>query len=185
MKILTFLLLNCLCCIPGITNAQSKTQNQKSKLQAELISEKEVGEFPYFPAPENYTYKEIKARDFEEKYFFNSSKSVNVVEGKYFKATIFPKSSTTFNVSFLLNYYKKLIDTYNGKVVYTGLIPDGARIMINKENPAFAKDLYDPMPYSYKQFLIKTKEANIWVELIYGINADLVDFTVVREEVKR
>jgi hypothetical protein len=66
--------------------------------------------------------------------------------------------------------------------VYSGSIPNKASKLIYEEKPPYIKDLYDAIPYQYKQYLIKTKEANIWIEIIYGLNAQQMDFTVMREE---
>jgi len=151
----------------------------------DTISEKDLGVFPYFETPEFYKFSGPKTKTFEVKYIFNDSGNVCSVEGKYFHATIMNTEKTEFNETFIVNFYQKLIVRQGAKVVYSGGLPSKAYSLIAKERPAYIKDLYDAIPYNYKQYLIRTREANIWIELIHGLNANLVDFTVVREEITK
>lgn len=166
--------------VPALSNNMHPFLNQK-----DTISEKDLGEFPYFAIPELYKFSGPKTKTFEVKYIFNDSGNVRLTEGKYFHATIMNTEKTEFNETFVVNFYQKLMATQGGKMVYSGGLPNKAYSLIKKESPAYVKDLYDAFPYTYKQFLIRTREANIWVELIHGLNANQVDFTVIREEISK
>lgn len=182
MKNLLYMMVLSIFFVSETTFAQSNSKQEN--VANDTISEKELGEFPYFNAPEYYQFAATKTKQFEEKYFFDDAKNVNTVEGKYFHTTIFAQNGVEFNETFVVNFYKKLISQLGGKLVYSGGLPKNAYTMIEKENPAYVKDLYDAIPYTYKQYFIQTKEANIWIELIHGLNAYQIDFTVMREEIK-
>lgn len=182
MKNLLYIMVLSIFFVSEITYAQSNSKQET--ITKDTVSENDLGEFPYFKAPESYKFAATKTKQFEEKYFFDDAKNANIIEGKYFHATIFAQEGVEFNETFVVNFYKNLISKFGGKLVYSGGLPNKAYTMIEKENPAYVKDLYDAVPYNYKQFFIRTKEANIWIELIHGLNAYQIDFTVMREEMK-
>ena len=145
------------------------------------VSDKELGQFPYLKAPEGYKFSGDINRQQEEKYFFHSDSLVKKVSGKYFHTTIFP-SGNAFEDTFIVNHYAKDIEKLGGVQIYSGGLPNAAGELINKEKPAYAEDMYDPMPYKYKQFLINTKTEKIWIELCHGLNSNQVDLTVMLEK---
>ena len=61
-------------------------------------------------------------------------------------------------------------------------LDSSAAKMIDANEPAFVKDLYDPRPYRFRQFLVRTPEANIWIEVGYGYNAEMLDLSVIEEK---
>lgn len=122
-------------------------------------------------------------KNLEEKYFFTNNNAAKTVQGNYFHTTIFNNSGTEFNDTFAVLNLQKQIEKLGAKLYYTGGINDVAKKMINQNKPAYINDIYDPMPYRYKQFLLKTKEANYWFEIIHGLNANQIDLTVMREEI--
>ncbi|MFD2288060.1 hypothetical protein GJU39_17080 [Pedobacter petrophilus] len=142
------------------------------------VSDKELGQFPYLKAPEGYKFSGDTNRQLEEKYFFHSDSLVQKVSGKYFHTTIFP-SGTSFEDTFIVKQYTKDIEELGGVQIYAGGLPNAARELIDKEKPAYAEDMYDPMPYKYKQFLINTKKEKIWIELCHGLNSNQIDLTVM------
>lgn len=141
------------------------------------------GDFPYLSAPESYQYSSKKTKEFEEKYFFYNDSLVHKVEGKYYHARIFPKENVEFSNTYIVNNYKKAIEKAGGVEIYSGWLPNKAGALISKEQPSYTEDIYDIYPYKYKQFIIRTPKENIWIELIHGLNANMVDFTVVSEKV--
>jgi hypothetical protein len=146
------------------------------------LSEKELGEFPYFKIHDSHKAANAKTKKYEEKYFFCVSATVNSIEGKYYHATVYAKEGEAYNEALVINHLRKQITPFKAVSVYSGSIPNKASKLIYEEKPPYIKDLYDAIPYQYKQYLIKTKEANIWIEIIYGLNAQQMDFTVMREE---
>lgn len=145
------------------------------------VSDKDLGQFPYLKAPEGYKFSGDIDRQQEEKYFFHSDSLVQKVSGKYFHTTIFP-SSNAFEDTFVVNHYTKDIEKLGGVQIFSGGLPNAAGQLINKEKPAYAEDMYDPMPYKYRQFLINTKTEKIWIELCHGLNSNQIDLTVMREK---
>ncbi|MGJ1264827.1 hypothetical protein [Sphingobacterium spiritivorum] len=147
------------------------------------LFKQEVGEFPYLSAPSGYRHGDEKQKTLEEKYFFYNDSLVRKVSGQYFHTTVFQQGDV-FEDTYLVNAYKKAIGKLGGVEFYSGGLPASAGDLIDKENPAYVADMYDPRPYKYKQFLIRTSKENIWIELCHGLNANQIDLTVVREEVE-
>lgn len=145
------------------------------------VSSQEVGEFPYLPAPTGYRHTDEKEKSLEEKFFFYNDSLVRKVSGEYFHTTVFQQGDV-FEDTYVVSEYKKAIEKLGGVEIYSGGLPAPAGELIDKENPAYVSDMYDPRPYKYKQFLIRTPKEYIWIELCHGLNANQIDLTVVREE---
>ncbi|MEZ0450894.1 hypothetical protein ACR78Z_13195 [Sphingobacterium thalpophilum] len=146
------------------------------------VSTSEVGEFPYLSAPLGYRHAGEKTKFLEEKYFFYNDSLIRKVSGQYYYTSVF-KEGDVFEDTYLVSEYKKVIENLGGVEFYSGGLPASASELLDKEQPAYVSDMYDPRPYKYKQFLIRTPESNIWIELCHGLNANQVDLTVVKEEV--
>lgn len=144
------------------------------------VTTQDIGEFPYLSAPSGYRYAKDKQKTLEEKYFFYNDSLVRKVSGQYFHTTVNPEGDV-FEDTYLVNAYKKAIEKLGGVEFYSGGLPAAADKLINTENPAYVADMYDPRPYKYKQFLIRTAKENIWIELCHGLNANQVDLTVLKE----
>lgn len=144
------------------------------------VSTMDLGTFPYLTAPDKYKYSGDIKKQLEEKYFFYNDSLVRKVSGAYFHTTIF-SAGDVFEDTFVVLEYRKAIEKLGGIEVYSGGIPAAAAELINKEQPAYVSDMYDPIPYKYKQFLIRTPKDNIWIELCHGLNAQQIDLTVVKE----
>ena len=145
------------------------------------LTTQEVGEFPYLSAPSGYRHSGDKQKTLEEKYFFYNDSLVRKVNGQYYYTTVFQQGEV-FEDTYVVNEYEKAIEKLGGVEFYSGGLPALADKLIDKENPAYVSDMYDPRPYKYKQFLIRTSKENIWIELCHGLNANQVDLTVVKEE---
>ncbi|MDR2281763.1 MAG: hypothetical protein LBE37_01060 [Sphingobacterium sp.] len=144
------------------------------------ISTIDLGDFPYLTAPDKYKYSGDTKRQLEEKYFFYNDSLVRKVNGEYFHTTIFP-TGDAFEDTFVVSEYTKAIEKLGGVEVYSGGLPVAAAELIDKEKPVYVSDMYDPRAYKYKQFLIRTSNTNIWVELCHGLNAQQIDLTVIKE----
>lgn len=145
------------------------------------FSKAEITDFPYLSAPSGYRYTDEKTKSLEAKYFFYNDSLVRKVNGQYYYAAVIQEGDV-FEDTYLVSEYKKAIETLGGVEFYSGGLPASASALLNSEKPAYVSDMYDPRPYKYKQFLIRTPQANIWIELCHGLNANQVDLTVVREE---
>lgn len=146
------------------------------------ITTQDVGEFPYLSAPAGYRQAGEKQKSLEEKYFFYNDSLVRKVSGQYYYTAVFQEGDV-FEDTYVVNAYKKAIEKLGGVEFYTGGLPASASDLIEKTNPAYVSDMYDPQPYKYKQFLIRTPKAHIWIELCHGLNANQIDLTVLREEI--
>lgn len=146
------------------------------------ISSQELGKFPYLSSPKGYQQADGKEKQMEEKYFFYNDSLVRKVSGQYYHSTVFNKESKVFEDTYLVNAYKTEIEKLGGVEFYSGGLPASASKLIDKEKPAYVADMYDPTPYKYKQYLIRKPKENIWIELCYGLNANQIDLTVIREE---
>jgi len=142
------------------------------------ISIKEIGTFPYLDAPTGYKYVNQVDRKLEEKYFFHTDSLVMPVSGRYFHATIFSEGDN-FEDTYIVTEYQKAIEKMDGVTIYSGNIPPLAATLIDEQKPNYVSDMYDPKPYKYKQFIIRTATENIWIELCHGLNANQIDLTVI------
>ena len=147
------------------------------------ITSQNIGTFPYLSAPDDYKYLNSKNKKFEEKFFFYNDSLVLKVGGQYFHTQISPNESVSFEDTYLVNNYKQAIEKLGGIEIFSGGIPSKGSDLINKEKPSYVEDMYDPMPYQYKQFIVRTPDQNIWIELCHKLNATLVDLTILREEI--
>lgn len=165
--------------------AQIPSASESAKGVAEFdpttvpVTDKEVGVFPFFNTPEGFSSSKMQDLDFEEKYFFPSG-NVRVVAGKYYHADVYGKEGK-WNETLLIRSFDQKIRELGGVQVFDGSLPQPAREMIEKNTPRFVSDLYDPWPYRFRQYLIRTVNASIWIELGYGYNTQMVDLTVVQE----
>lgn len=171
-----FLLLACALLAP-VTPALAQTSPAAT---AAPQPTQDIGEFPYLSAPDGYALRNETRLEFEQKYLFPGGK-FEIVEGPYFHADIFADGGT-WNETLLLSRLDRQITALGGKRVFDGGMPDAARTMIQENEPRFVKDLYDPWPYRFRQYLIQTREKTIWVEIGYGYNAQMLDLTVIEKE---
>ncbi len=168
-------------------NVPAKLKNKKImglNLDEVPITKKEIGQFPYLSAPAGYKYGTEKTRTIENKYFFHNDSLVTEISGQYYHAQVFSQNNA-FEDTYLIKEFKKTIEELGGLEIYSGGLPAAAWDLLDANTPAYATDMYDPRPYKYKQFLIRTEKENIWIELCHGLNANQIDFTVVREELNQ
>ncbi len=104
------------------------------------------------------------------------------MSGQYYYTAVFQEGDV-FEDTYLVNEYKKEIESVGGVEFYSGELAASASKLLDKDQPVYVKDMYDPRPYKYIQFLIRTPDANIWIELCHDLNANQVDLTVVKEKV--
>lgn len=140
------------------------------------ISTADVGKFPYLTPPEGYIYDRFaKNRNFAEKYHFYKDSSIVTISGKYFRALVQksddPKyRKEKFNDSLVVTYYENAIKQLGGAEVYADDKPLKKldRIDVDLAN--------QPVAGTYRQFLIRTPEGNVWFDLEY-------DYDTVRQAV--
>ncbi|QQD14259.1 hypothetical protein [Sphingobacterium sp. UDSM-2020] len=159
---------------------ESAKMSTEFNLDQVPVSTIDLGTFPYLTAPESYRYSGDIKKQLEEKYFFYNDSLVRKVSGEYFHTTVLP-TGDVFEDTFVVDAYKKAIEKLGGVEIYSGGISAAVAELIDKEKPAYVDDMYDPMPYKYKQFLIRTPNDHIWIELCHGLNAQQVDLAVVKE----
>ncbi|MEJ7558072.1 MAG: hypothetical protein WKF66_07155 [Pedobacter sp.] len=145
------------------------------------ISTNELGTFPYLKAPEGYKFSSDKNRKLEEKYYFYNDSLVQKVSGVYYHSRVY-QSGDSFEDTYVVNQFTKEIEKLGGVQIYSGGLPRAAAELIDKEKPVYAEDMYDPMPYKYKQFIIRTSTDIIWMELCHGLNSNEIDLTIMQEK---
>ena len=146
------------------------------------VSNAEIGIFPYLSAPEGYQYSNEHNKRYEKKYFFYNNSSVMTIEGKYYHARVYPIEGEVFSDSYIVKNYEQTIKELGGVEIYSGGIVRNASDLLKKNDMAYVKDMYDPYPYNYKHFVLRTPDGNIWIELCHGFNANIIDFTIVYDE---
>ncbi|MFV0538654.1 MAG: OmpA family protein [Dysgonomonas sp.] len=146
------------------------------------VSNANIGDFPYLSAPEGYKYSsDEQNRKYEEKYFFYNDSLMMTVGGKYYHTRIVPNDGEEFTETYVVKNYQQAISKLGGVEVYSGGMVDKASDLLRKNNMTYAKDLYDPYAYNYKQFVLRTSSGNVWIELCHGLNINAIDFTVIFE----
>ncbi len=168
-----------------IENTPLSSTNTFSEFNLEQIpvSSQEIGEFPYISAPAGYKHADEKKKTLEEKYFFYSDSLIRKVSGQYFHTTVYQEGNV-FEDTYLVGEYDKVIKKMGGVQFYSGGLPFPAAELIEKENPTYTNDMYDPRPYKYKQYLVRTPKENIWIELCHGLNANQIDLTILKEDLQ-
>ncbi|MDR1503521.1 MAG: hypothetical protein LBT43_13820 [Prevotella sp.] len=146
------------------------------------ITNSEIGEYPYLSAPKGYQYTNDHNREYEEKYFFYNDSLIMTIGGQYYHTMVLPINGQEFSETNVVKNYEETILQLGGVLVYSGKIINIATDLLRENSMQYAKDMYDPYPYNYKQFLIRTPKGNVWFELCYGLNTEGIDFTVVYEE---
>ncbi|RZJ82007.1 MAG: hypothetical protein EOO47_02190 [Flavobacterium sp.] len=159
----------------------SQTEANNFNLDEVPVTTQDVGKFPYLTVPEGYRHADSLKKTLEEKYFFYNDSLVKKISGQYFHTIVF-STKDAFEDTYLVNAYQKQIEKLGGVAFYAGGLPSKASEWIDEQKPTYVADMYDPRPYKYKQFLIRTPQENIWIELCHGLNANQIDLTVVREE---
>lgn len=143
------------------------------------LSTQELGEFPYVAPPQGYVLANPRSVDLELKYIYAGG-AVRQVEGRYHHGAVFTDGGQ-WNETGLLRALDSRIVQLGGVRIFDGPLPAAAVTLIRDNAPKFAQDVYDPWPYRFRQYLIRTEDRLIWIEIGYGYNAEMVDLTVVEE----
>lgn len=149
--------------------------------QAFARTEQDPGEFPYVSIPAGFRDGGAKRLSLAEKYVFPKGE-LHVATGAYWHADVFADGGE-WNELLFLRGIEQQVSQLGGHRVFDGSMPDAGRKMIDENAPAFARDLYDPAPYRFRQFLIHAEDRLIWIEIGYGYNAEMIDLTVIEEEI--
>ncbi len=159
--------------------AVSAPQTATANLDQLPVSTKDLGVFPFFNLPDGFKAQDIRDQQLETKYVFPNGGLLSV-EGRYHHARVF-SSDDNWNETLLLRSFDEKIRELGGVQVYDGGLPDTARDKIANDKPRFVADLYDPSPYRFRQYVIRTPQGRVWVEIGYGYNAPMADLTIVQE----
>lgn len=143
------------------------------------VSTHELGDFPFVTAPQGYAAPSPKSVDLEEKYIYAGG-AVRTVAGRYFHTKVHVDGGV-WNETRLLRDLEAQITELGGVRIFDGPLPEVAATRIREDQPNFVKDLYDPWPYRFRQYLIRTAAERVWIEIGYGYNAEMIDLTVVQE----
>ena len=143
------------------------------------VSDKDLGIFPFFNLPQGFEAQDTKTQPLDVKYVFPGG-GLKVVEGRYHHERI-QSSGGDWNETLLLRSFDEKIRELGGVQVYDGSLPAAAREKIASDNPRFVADLYDPSPYRFRQYVIRTPQGRVWVEIGYGYNEPMADLTIVQE----
>lgn len=149
-------------------------------LEALPVSTADLGAFPFFNLPDGFVRSEASERALEQKYVFPDG-GLLTIEGRYHHARIFAVEGNEWNETLLLRSFDDRIKALGGVQIFDGGLPDAARAKIDADKPRFALDLYDPAPYRFRQYVIRTPEGRVWIEVGYGYNAEMADLTIVQE----
>lgn len=145
------------------------------------VSTKDLGPFPFFTLPNGFSASSTKDQELETKYVFPDG-ALQVIEGRYHHVRV-QSSKDAWNETLLLRSFDDKVRELGGVRIFDGSLPDSAREKIAKDEPRFVADLYDPSPYRFRQYLIRTPQGRVWIEIGYGYNAPMADLTIVQDKV--
>lgn len=145
------------------------------------LSQVELAPFPYLAIPEGFRLTQAKDLELERKYVFPHG-ATQTVEGRYRHGRVMvADTNAEWNETLLLSRLDSQIRTMGGVRLFDGSMPDDARALLASESPRFVQDLYDPAPYRFRQYAIRTDKALIWIEAGYGYNSPMIDLTVLEQ----
>lgn len=169
----------------------SKTLNPKEENQTIPISNADLGLFPYFkPFPnfqprnvsDSVTIEQNRVYFFEGKRFFSvegkvSSQTLNIIDGS-------KKRPSEFQI---IQEFDKIIATLGGKKIYTGQLPltllksfagTDDIVSLGSKNQLVPSAFYGVVEY-----VIKTSEKEVWVQLQpYSIGSNFYTLLVVEKQ---
>lgn len=151
-----------------------------ANLDALPVSTADLGAFPFFSLPDGFAQSDASERALEQKYVFPGG-GLLIIEGRYHHARILAAEGSEWNETLLLRSFNDRIKALGGVQVFDGRLPDAARAKIAADSPRFVSDLYDPSPYRFRQYVIRTPQGRVWIEIGYGYNAEMADLTIVQE----
>ncbi len=164
---------------PTSDTAAPAASSQATNLDSLPVSTHDLGAFPFFNLPDGFKTQNTKDQQLETKYVFPGG-GLLAVEGRYHHARV-QSADDNWNETLLLRSFDEKIRELGGVQVYDGGLPDAARERIASDSPRFVADLYDPSPYRFRQYVIRTPQGRVWVEIGYGYNAPMADLTIVQE----
>lgn len=145
------------------------------------VSSKDLGTFPYFPAPDGYYYATSKQRENVEKYFFDQSgKLLRVKSSRYFIAQLKPKPNASEAPEIVRKSYEQAIASAGGVQVSSGPAPETlAKEYSLNAPPSYWKDLLNPLGAQYAQYVIRKANEVVWIELAMNPNDPQIDVTIM------
>lgn len=174
------------------TEKSSKEQENTSDLSSSTfeinsipVSTADIGTFPYLTPPEGYEKDDRRTQDkrFEEKFFFLNDSISMSIKGKYYHAFIRPKEAEVFSEAYIVHSYEKAIKDLGGILIYEGEIPDNTETyLLDKNRMPYSLDLASFTTCTYKQFVLRTPNGNVWFEICFGdMSSKGIDYTVMYE----
>lgn len=163
--------------------APAAPQAEAFDIEAVPVSTRDLGAFPFLHLPEGFAGPNATDQALEIKYVFPGG-ALKVVEGRYRHIRLYAAEGARWNETLLLRRLDDQIQALGGVRVHDGAMPEAVGAKIRAENPRFVQDLYDPWPYRFRQYLIRTADSRVWIELGYGYNAEMVDLSIVQEDVE-
>ena len=150
-------------------------------MQAVPVSTRDLGAFPFLHLPEGFAGPNATDQALEIKYVFPGG-ALTAIEGRYRHIRVYAAEGAPWNETLLLRRLDDQIKALGGVQVHDGALPEAVGTKIRADNPRFVQDLYDPWPYRFRQYLIRTADSRVWIELGYGYNAEMVDLSIVQED---
>lgn len=135
----------------------------------------DLGDFPFFPAPKGYQYRNVKWKDSGEEYFLADGKLMPV-EGKTFKAELVREESkpAMFSISKVEKSYDKMIASVGGVKVSTD-IPTKAEMERVGDAEIYDKERGFTVGFGgieLNTYVLRNRGAEVWVQLsmnnVYG-----------------
>lgn len=132
------------------------------------VSTQDIGQFPFFSAPEGYKFLNSETKDFDKQYVAVNGKLIPM-EGKVFNANLEVDRLTNkskFNAPLLEKSYGKLIIDLGGVKLNAAAIPTTEMDRVGKEEliqkgSGYALDYNGAPVYTY---VIRQKDAEAWIQ---------------------
>lgn len=135
----------------------------------------DLGNFPFFPAPKGYQYRNVKLKESGQEYFLADGKLMPV-EGRSFKAELVREESrpATFSISKVEKSFDRMITSVGGVKVSTD-IPTKAEMERVGDEEIYDKERGFTVGFGgieLKTYVLRNRGAEVWVQLsmnnVYG-----------------
>jgi len=152
----------------GAEGNQSVSTTKPFDISTVPVSDKELGQFPYFGVPENMVYQEEQNKKFHRSYLGVNGKLVPV-EGRTFAAYVFAKSrsSSEFEPLAFENNYDNLIKSVGGILVSNQKIEPEEIERVGKDELFKYHSVADIYNEAVKTYAIRRVDGEIWVQLSF------------------
>ena len=162
------------------TNRAPASEGKSFDINSVPISNKDIGTFPFFGAPEGMSYQVENDKQFHRTYFGINGKLVPI-EGRTYAAAVRSESNSSKDFEPLLfeKNYDNLITSVGGVLVSNTKVESAEIERVGRDELFKYHGVADIYNDPVKTYLIRRADAEIWVQLSFNTAAGSI--TVVQK----